>query len=122
MFKILIIDDDEDLLFLGSSMLRQKGYDVFALAKAENISQVVRSFRPELILLDIKLGEADGRNICLALKNDPETKQIKVILYSAFPETSIDVLKYGAVDFILKPYDFKHLVNSIDRHLKLTIN
>jgi len=64
MFKILIIDDDEDLLFLGSSMLRQKGYDVFALAKAENISQVVRSFRPELILLDIKLGEADGRNIC----------------------------------------------------------
>ena len=50
MFKILIIDDDEDLLFLGSSMLRQKGYDVFALAKAENISQVVRSFRPELIL------------------------------------------------------------------------
>jgi len=72
--------------------------------------------------LDIKLGEADGRNICLALKNDPETKQIKVILYSAFPETSIDVLKYGSVVFILKPYDFKHLVNSIDRHLKLTIN
>ena len=101
MFKILVVDDDEDLLFLGTSMLRQKGYDVFALAKAENISEVIRTFQPELILLDIKLGEADGRNICLALKNDPQTKQIKVILYSAFPETSIDVSRYGADDFIL---------------------
>ena len=117
MFKILVVDDDEDLLFLGTSMLRQKGYDVFALAKAENISEVIRTFQPELILLDIKLGEADGRNICLALKNDPQTKQITVILYSAFPETSIDVSRYGADDFILKPYDFKQLVDRIDHHL-----
>jgi two-component system phosphate regulon response regulator PhoB len=119
MFKILVIDDDADLLFLGSSMLRQKGYDVFSLARPENIPEIIKSFRPDLILLDIKLGEADGRKICLELKNNPETRAIKVILYSAFPETSIDVLKYGADDFVLKPYDFKHLVNKIDHHLRL---
>lgn len=120
MFKILVVDDDEDLLFLGSSMLRQKGYDVFALAKAENVFEVIKSFRPDLILLDIKLGGHDGRTICLELKNNPETRPIKIILYSAFPETSIDVMKYKADDFVLKPYDFKYLAARIDHHLKLT--
>ena len=119
MFKILVIDDDADLLFLGSTMLRQKGYDVFSLARPENIPEVVRSFQPDLILLDIKLGDRDGRDICFELKNNLVTKQIKVILYSAFPETSIDVLKYGADDFVLKPYDFKHLVTRIDHHLAM---
>lgn len=119
MAKILVIDDDADLLFLGSSMLRQRGYDVFSLAKPENIPEVIKSFKPDLILLDIKLGERDGRDICLELKNNPGTKDIKVILYSAFPETSIDVLKYGADDFVLKPYDFKFLVTRIHNVLRL---
>ncbi len=118
MFKILVIDDDADLLFLGSSMLRQKGFDVFSLARAENVFPVVKSFRPDLILLDIKLGDQDGRTICYQLKNNPDTKPIKVILYSAFPETSVDISKYGADDFVLKPYDFNHLVTRIGHHLK----
>jgi DNA-binding response OmpR family regulator len=72
-----------------------------------------------LILLDIKLGEYDGRNICLQLKNNPETKLIKVVLYSAFPETSVDVSKYGADDFVLKPYEMDHLITRIHHHLKI---
>ena len=117
MSKILVIDDDVDLLFLGSSMLRQKGFDVFSLTRAENIFYVVKSFRPDLILLDIKLGDQDGRHICLQLKNNPDTKSIKIILYSAFPETSVDISKYGADDFVLKPYDFKYLVDRIAHQL-----
>jgi DNA-binding response OmpR family regulator len=118
MFKILVIDDDADLLFLGSSLLRQKGFDVFSLARPENILHVIKSFQPDLILLDIKLGDQDGRHICLQLKNNPDTRPIKIILYSAFPETSVDVSKYGADDFVLKPYDFKYLVDRIDQQLK----
>jgi len=119
MFKILVIDDDIDLLFLGSSLLRQKGFDVHSLARPENVIHVVRSFQPDLILLDIKLGDYDGGNICLQLKNHPETKQVKIILYSAFPETSVDVSKYGADDFVLKPYEMDHLVTRINHHLKM---
>jgi two-component system phosphate regulon response regulator PhoB len=118
MFKILVIDDDADLLFLGSSLLRQKGFDVFSLARPENILHVIKSFQPDLILLDIKLGDQDGRHICLQLKNNPDIRPIKIILYSAFPETSVDVSKYGADDFVLKPYDFKYLVDRIDQQLK----
>jgi len=116
MFKILVIDDDVDLLFLGSSMLRQKGFEVHSLARPENVLHVVKSFRPDLILLDIKLGDYDGRDLCLQLKNNPETKDIKIILYSAFPETSVDVMKYGADDFIMKPYEMDYMIGRI-RHL-----
>jgi len=117
MFRILIIDDDVDLLFLGSSLLKQRGYEVFSLSSADEAFEIVKSFNPHLILLDVKLGDQDGRNICLKLKRDPETNLIKIILYSAFPETSVEYSKYGADEFIVKPYEFNHLVERIRHHL-----
>ena len=117
MFRILIIDDDVDLLFLGSSLLRQRGFEVFSLSSADEAFEIVKSFKPHLILLDVKLGDQDGRNICLKLKREPETNLIKIILYSAFPETSVEYSKYGADEFIVKPYEFNHLVERIRHHL-----
>jgi len=113
MRKILVVDDDADLLFLGSSLLWQNGYDVFSLAKPENINEVLKTFQPDLVLLDIKLGEFDGRDICFDLKRNAMTRSIKIILYSAYPETSVDVSKHGADDFVSKPYNFKYLVTRI---------
>lgn len=117
MLRILIIDDDVDLLFLGSSLLKQRGFEVFSLSKADEAFEAVQSFQPHLILLDVKLGDQDGRNICLKLKRNPETNFIKIILYSAFPETSVEYSKYGADDFVVKPYEFNHLVERIRHHL-----
>jgi len=118
MFRILIIDDDVDLLFLGSSLLKQRGFEVFSLSSADEAFEIVKSFNPHLILLDVKLGDQDGRNICLKLKRDPQTNFIKIILYSAFPETSVEYSKYGADEFIVKPYEFNHLVERIRHHLE----
>ncbi len=118
MFKILVIDDDVDLQFLGSSLLRQKGFDVFSLAKTDSIFSCINFFKPHLILLDVKLGDQDGRNICQQLKENPETKSIKIILYSAFPETSVEYAKYGADDFVVKPYKLDQLITRIHHHLE----
>jgi len=117
MFRILIVDDDVDLLFLGSSLLKQRGFDVFSLSSADEVFEITQSLKPQLILLDVKLGDQDGRKICLKLKRHPETEFIKVILYSAFPETSVEYSKYGADDFVVKPYEFNHLVERILHHL-----
>ena len=117
MSRILIIDDDVDLLFLGSSLLRQQGFEVLPLSTTDEVFDLVRSFRPHLILLDVKLGNQDGRDICLKLKKDPETNFAKIILYSAFPETSVEYPKYGADDFVVKPYEFPYLVARIHHHL-----
>jgi DNA-binding response OmpR family regulator len=117
MLRILIIDDDVDLLFLGCSLLKQRGFEVFSLSGGEGAFETVQSFKPHLILLDVKLGDQDGRDICLKLKSNPDTSFIKIILYSAFPETSVEYSKYGADDFIVKPYEFNHLVERISHHL-----
>jgi len=117
MYRILIIDDDVDLLFLGTSLLKQRGFEVFSLPTADSVLETAKSFKPHLILLDVKLGDQDGRNICLRLKRDPETAFIKIILYSAFPETSVEYSKYGADDFVVKPYEFNHLVERIRHHI-----
>jgi DNA-binding response OmpR family regulator len=117
MHRILVIDDDVDLLFLGSSLLKQRAFEVLPLSRADEVFEVVKSFRPHLILLDVKLGNQDGRHICFKLKRDPETSFIKIILYSAFPETSVEYQKYGADDFVVKPYEFNHLVERINYHL-----
>ena len=119
MFRILVIDDDVDLLFLGSSLLRQKGFDVFSLAKIDYLFYSIGFFKPDLILLDVKLGDEDGRNICRQLKENAGTNSIKIILYSAFPETSVEYTKYGADDFIVKPYELDHLVTRINHHLNV---
>lgn len=116
MLRILIIDDDVDLLFLGSSLLKQRGFEVFSLARADEAIETVKSFQPHLILLDVKLGNLDGRDICRQLKSNPESSFIKIILYSAFPETSVEYSKYGADDFMVKPYEFSHLVERIGYH------
>src|SRR6185436_12222651 len=103
MLRIVIIDDDVDLLFLGSSLLEQRGFEVVSLSRTDQAIETIKSVKPHLILLDVKLGNVDGRDICLRLKSDPDTSFIKVILYSAFPETSVEYKKYGADDFIVKP-------------------
>ena len=87
------------------------------MSSADEVFEIVKSFNPHLILLDVKLGDQDGRNICLKLKREPETNLIKIILYSAFPETSVEYSKYGADEFIVKPYEFNHLVERIRHHL-----
>ena len=117
MLRIVIIDDDVDLLFLGSSLLKQRGFEVVSLSRADQAIETIKSVKPHLILLDVKLGNVDGRDICLRLKSDPDTSFIKVILYSAFPETSVEYKKYGADDFIVKPYEFDHLVERIRYHM-----
>ena len=112
MFKILVIDD-LDLLFLGSSLLRQRGFDVFSLSRGENVFYCVNFFKPDLILLDVKLGDRDGRDICRQLKDNPNTQGVKVILYSAFPETMVEYVRCGADDFVTKPYEMDQLIEKI---------
>ena len=117
MFKILIVDDDEDLLESVGRILKRKGFDIHGLSKAEKTFEIVDIFRPDLIILDITLCDHDGRDICRKLKLKPETKIIKIILYSANNDHENDYIKYGADGFLKKPFRSFHLFEKIDFHL-----
>ena len=110
--KILVIDDEEDILDLVEYNLKQNGYKVSCIATGEEVLGAVGSFNPDLILLDLMLPGVDGFDVCKDLKSQPETKDIPVIMLTAKSE-DIDVvtgLELGADDYITKPFSPRILV------------
>lgn len=110
--RILIVDDDPNIRRLVQTRLRSDGFQSRALANGENIVAMVRSYRPDVILLDIDLPGMDGFHICQLLKSDRETTLIPIVFLSAQCTTADKVLglDMGAVDYIIKPFDTVELL------------
>ncbi len=117
MHKILIVDDDIDILMLVKMSLTMNNFQVDAVSKWEDIDTRIIAFAPELILLDISLEGADGRVICKNLKAAPQTSHLPVILFSANTELGKTFRNYDAQDFVEKPYQLAHLLQTIRQHL-----
>ena len=118
MHRILIIDDEEDVLIPLKNLLEKEGFQVATLSRGSTTFKTVEVFKPEVVLLDIKLSEYDGRDICWELKTNKKTKNIKIILCSAHVLADSGYVDYGADDFIGKPFKLQTLVKKINRHLK----
>lgn len=111
--RILIIDDNVDLLTMLSAMLKAKGYSIFVSEDADNIVEVIKDILPDVILMDMLLSGADGRDICALIKADKNISSIPLMMLSAYPEAITDCLNAGADDFIEKPFDMKMLLEKI---------
>jgi DNA-binding response OmpR family regulator len=109
MKKVLIVDDDQDLLEMVDMALTEQGFTVSALAEGKLFFDRVESFNPDIILLDIFLGDTDGRTLCHQLKSDPSLQHIPVALYSAGHTTNSSILESRANMFITKPFDIMQL-------------
>ena len=118
MSRILIIDDDLEFLQTIKIILSDKGFKVETTFTQDYIYEHILAFDPDLILLDINLNGADGRNICMGLKNHFRTKSIPIILISADVKIKDDYPKYQAEDFIEKPFDYESLVYRLDNYFK----
>jgi len=118
MERVLIVDDNSDILWVVEVVLRRYGYDVMALPRGEEVIPKVRSFSPDLILLDVFLSGIDGIEVCNRLKENAKTKDIPVIMFSAHTNFS-DIQKFcKADDFIAKPFDVNELVSKIQHQIK----
>ena len=118
MNKILVVDDDPDILSLVETILTMHDFSVEALLKWENIDSSLDSFKPNLILLDVSLAGADGRDICKKIKQTKETEHLPVILFSANSRMGNDIASCHAQDFIAKPFELSHFVQTIKSHLQ----
>ena len=111
--KILVVDDQEDMLFMIKSVLSKSGFEVVTNSNGNILEALSTGPHPDLIILDINLGDTDGRDICFFLKSKEETKHIPVILISAV----MDLLKIsgdcGAEDFLAKPFRAPQLINKV---------
>jgi DNA-binding response OmpR family regulator len=120
--RILVVDDDTDILSVMEILLTMKGFEVEVTAKGENTIPKINSFKPDLILLDVLISGHDGRTICKQLKSDKATQHIPVIMFSAHPGAAATIADYGANDFIAKPFDVSHLLKKVNEQLKISSN
>jgi len=119
--NLLVVDDD---LFTRQTMeafLTRHGYEVRCAPNGETALMFAREDPPELILLDIRLPDLDGFQVCRRLKEDQETSQIPVIFISGLEET-VDKVKgfaAGGVDYVTKPFQAEELLARVETHLAL---
>ena len=119
--RILIIEDDEDQLALMRQYVSMLGYEVEGLTDGTAALERVKSFQPDLVLLDLNLPNTPGMIILKSIKEDPATEEIPVMVMSSddAEETVIVCLSSGASEFIAKPIRMAELTLKIQNALEL---
>ncbi len=105
-FKILVIEDEEDILELETFNLTKEGYQALGVTTGEEGLRAVRADAPDLIVLDLMLPGISGMDVCRVLKQDEGTRNIPIIMVTAKGEESdiISGLELGADDYLTKPF------------------
>lgn len=119
MEKILFADDDVDIQEITKTILTKEGYEVLIAKNGGEVLDLVKTNKPDLIILDYLMPVSDGVEVCKALKKDDETKPIPVLMVTAYPDQKEKSLYAGAVDFITKPIDKTDLLLRIKSILKV---
>ena len=113
--RILVVDDEEDLLELVRYNLSKEGYHVRCVATGESAIQEAKLLLPDLILLDLMLPAVDGLAVCKVLKANPQTQHIPIMMVTAKTEEAdvVTGLELGADDYITKPFSPRVLLARI---------
>ena len=112
-YHILIIDDNEDILFMIKAVLQMKGYAVSAKDNLQDVELVIEATRPDLILMDMLLCGGDGRQVCNKIKCNNLISGIPVIMISALPDAGASCINAGADFFLGKPFEMADLLKTI---------
>jgi PAS domain S-box-containing protein len=119
--EVLIADDTLDSLRLLSDALSEQGYDVRSVTSGQLALASARAAQPDLILLDIKMPDLSGYEVCQQLKADAQTREIPVIFLSALSEPfdKVRAFQVGGIDYITKPFHIEEVLVRIETKLAL---
>ncbi len=112
MAKILIVDDEQDIVELISYNLEKEGFTTIKAYDGGDVLKIVKTQKPDLIILDLMLPHMNGLDICRAIRRDFETASLPIIMLTAKADEvdKIIGLEIGADDYITKPFSVKELV------------
>lgn len=116
--KIMVVDDEESLVELVKAILKEEGYEVMAAMNGEECLDMLKTEKPDLILLDMMMPGMSGREVCEKIKGNPETKNLKIafLTVAKFSEIGKDSLKkMGVLDYITKPFDNDDLLRRVKK-------
>lgn len=117
--KILIVDDEPDVLRLTSLRLEKVGYETLTAVNAQQALEIIQNKKPDLVLLDIIIPVVYGTEICRRIKSDENLKHIPVVLFTTHSNI-MDTEKakaFGADGYIGKPFDARELVSMVEQIL-----
>ena len=115
--RILIIDDDLDLLMLLDRRLQKEGYEIETAASLPEAEEIIATFSPHLLLLDVNVNGEDGRQLCWRLKKSEIYKEIKVLIMSGYDFSTSRATLFGADNLLPKPLHTDILVHVVEAHL-----
>ena len=113
--NILVIEDNHAILDVITLILQSEAYKVSGLNKSEKMMDHIETFSPDLMILDIMLPDADGRELLTQIRNNPKTAQIPVLMISA--KYTAETIKHGDYKpngFLAKPFDIDDLLDKIE--------
>lgn len=113
MSRILVTDDSQVIRDLLGEFFAGHGYDVALACDAESARRSLRERRPQLILLDVRLPDVDGREFCRMLRSRPETRSIPVVLITGSEQDKVSGFQAGADDYVMKPLDLPELLERV---------
>jgi CheY-like chemotaxis protein len=115
--KILIVDDDPDIVLALATMLEDAGYVVVTTDESGCLEHFHERDLPNMILLDMLLSGLDGREIARQLKGQSTTQHIPILMLSAHPSAEQEAKAAGAGDFLAKPFELDELLAKVAMYL-----
>ena len=113
--RVLIADDEPNIVASLEFLMEQAGFEVKLAANGQEALELVASFQPDLVLLDVMMPVKNGYEVCQSLKSDPATRAVKVVMLSA-KGRDVEVakgLELGADAYVTKPFSTRDLVAQI---------
>ncbi|HCF59891.1 MAG TPA: DNA-binding response regulator, partial [Myxococcales bacterium] len=120
MARLLVVEDEVDLQEVLAYNLRRAGHEVLAALRGQEGLRLAREKRPALVLLDLMLPDLPGTEVCRALKADPATRAIPVVILTARGDEPDRVIGFelGADDYVVKPFSVRELVLRVEAVLR----
>jgi len=121
---VLVADDDSNLRKILCLFLKNARYETVEAANGREALQMAKSQEPDLILMDVMMPMLDGFTVCRLLKDEPETKNIPVLICTAKnrKEDLVAAIKAGAEDYIIKPFTKETVLSKIEKALSTRLN
>jgi DNA-binding response OmpR family regulator len=112
--KILILDDDQDMLQMLKDVLSGVGHVVSGYSYTDNIFKLIDEIKPDLLIVDYLINGLNGGEICSAVKRNPATTHLPVMILTGFDRVIKSLGDYSANRVLYKPFDINSLLNSVE--------
>jgi len=115
MHRILIVDDEPNIVLALELLMKKEGFEVHAVDDGEKAFHAVRELRPDLVLLDIMMPKMDGYEVCQRIRSDASLKNIRIIMLTAKGREveKEKGLALGADSYITKPFSTREVVSKV---------